>query len=212
MNVGGRKPWPLDFHYSEQHWNESSAPIDGVFPEPQNAHAYRWSKTAAEKAAYAFVDANKPQFDVTCILPPMVLGPNMQALTCEKDINQSSLILFKLLSGQTPHVGPGSVGFTDVQDVAKAHVLAGEAECAGGQRYLCSGTTQTWLEVASLVRELFPGRPVPSTCADGSTEQPCMLLDNSKIKSELGMQFIPLAETLRSQGNAFIEAGLLQSA
>merc|ERR1712167_97880 len=45
MNVGGNHPWPMDFSYSEEHWNVSSAPIDDVFPEPRNAHAYRWSKT-----------------------------------------------------------------------------------------------------------------------------------------------------------------------
>ena len=47
MNVGGREPWPADFAYNEAHWNVSSAPFpDGTFPEPANAHAYRWSKTA----------------------------------------------------------------------------------------------------------------------------------------------------------------------
>lgn len=211
MNVGGNNPFPMDFHYSEEHWNKSSAPIDGVFPDPVNVHAYRWSKTAAERAAWNFVETQKPNFDVSCILPPMVLGANMQAITSEKDLNQSSLILFKMLAGQMAHANPGSVGFVDVEDVAKAHILAGELECAGGQRYLCSGVTKTWLEVASMLRGLFPGMPVPSTCADGSTEQPCMLLDNSKIQSELGMRFIPLEQTLNAQGAAFIKAGLLNT-
>ena len=48
-----------------------------------------------------------------------------------------------------------------------------------------------------------------SSCADGSTEQPCLRLDNTKIRTELGLEFTPLKQTLLAQGNAFIEAGLL---
>eukprot|EP00928_Gymnodinium_smaydae_P038645 TRINITY_DN26612_c0_g1_i1.p1 TRINITY_DN26612_c0_g1~~TRINITY_DN26612_c0_g1_i1.p1 ORF type:complete len:863 (+),score=160.36 TRINITY_DN26612_c0_g1_i1:78-2666(+) len=209
MNVGGNKPWPTDFHYSEAHWNQTSAPVDGVFPEPQNVHAYRWSKTVAERAAWDFVEKEKPSFDVTCICPPMVLGPNLQRLTCVQDLNQSSLIVFKMLSGQMEHVMPGSVGFADVRDVALAHVLAAERGAAGSQRYLCSGATHTWLQVASLLQEIFPGCPLPSTCADGSREQPCLTLDAGKIRRDLGLDFMPLRETLRAQGQAFFDAGLL---
>jgi nucleoside-diphosphate-sugar epimerase len=207
MNVGGRVPWPMDFQYSEEHWNVSSAPVDGVFPDPVNAHAYRWSKTVAEKAAWDF---DSKQFDISCILPPMVLGENKQELKSLQDLNQSSLILYKLLSGDMPHVMPGSVGFVNVRDVARAHILAAEVDAAGGQRYLCSGETTTWVQVAAILRELFPGRPVPTTCADGSTEQPCLLLKNDKIRKELGLKFTPLRQTLEAQGNALIKAGLLK--
>eukprot|EP00930_Biecheleria_cincta_P056575 TRINITY_DN4265_c0_g1_i2.p1 TRINITY_DN4265_c0_g1~~TRINITY_DN4265_c0_g1_i2.p1 ORF type:complete len:868 (+),score=158.89 TRINITY_DN4265_c0_g1_i2:58-2604(+) len=209
MNTGGNSPWPPDFHYAEKHWNITSAPVDGRFPDPQNVHAYRWSKTIAEKAAWDFVATRKPHFDIAAILPPMVLGGNLQKLTSTDDLNQSSLMIFKMLSGQMPHVSPGSVGFVDVKDVARAHVLAAQSPRAGGQRYLCSGTAQTWLQVADSLRSLFPGRPVPRTCADGSMTQPCVTIDNTKIRSELGLDFIPLDQTLREQGEAFIRAGLL---
>ena len=128
MNVGGRTPWANDFHYSEEHWNVSSAPdADGIFPEPINAHAYRWSKTVAEKAAWAHPATLSGKFDVATILPPMVLGENKQQLSSVADLNQSSLILYNLLAGNMEHVIPGSVGFVDVADVAKAHVLAAQA-------------------------------------------------------------------------------------
>ena len=70
MNVGGHAPWPMDFHYTEEHWNESSAPDDaGAFPEPVNAHAYRWSKTAAERAAWGHKAVTGGQLALTTILP-----------------------------------------------------------------------------------------------------------------------------------------------
>merc|ERR1719343_1289851 len=106
MNLGGSTPWPLDFAYSEMHWNETSAPINGTFPEPQNVHAYRWSKTQAEKAVWDFVANENPHFSATCICPPMVLGPNLQKLSSPKELNQSSLIIFKMLSGQMQHAMP----------------------------------------------------------------------------------------------------------
>jgi len=211
MNVGGRTPWPMDFQYGEEHWNTSSAPdADGVFPDPVNAHAYRWSKTVAEQAAWAHPGTVSGKFDVSTILPPMVLGENKQVLNGVQDLNQSSLILHSLLSGKMEHVIPGSVGFVDVADVAKAHVLAAQTPAAGGQRYLCSGVTKTWLEVVAMLRELYPSAPLPTSCPDGSTTQPCLLLKNDKITSELGMEFVPLDETLKAQCDALVSAGLLQ--
>ena len=209
MNVGGRTPWPLDFEYSEEHWNTSSAPdAEGAFPEPANAHAYRWSKTIAERAAWDH-PASGAKFDLVTILPPMVLGHNKQQLRSLSDLNQSSLILYNLLSGQAEHVMPGSVGFVDVVDVARAHVLAAQTPHAAGQRYLCSGMTKTWLEVVDQLREIYPSAALPTTCADGSTSQPCLLLRNDKIRNELGIEFVPLEQTLRAQCAGLKSAGLL---
>jgi len=212
MNVGGRSPWPMDFAYSEDHWNVSSAPgDDGAFPEPVNGHAYRWSKTVAEKAAWAHPAVTGGQLDLVAILPPMVLGENRQALGSASDLNQSSLILYNMLAGKMDHAMPGSVGFTDVADVARAHILGAETAAAGGERYLCSGATTTWLDVISILKSLYPSALLPTSCPDGSTSQPCLLLKNDKIKAELGIEFTPLEQTLKAQCDAFIRAGLLQN-
>jgi len=93
-----------------------------------NAHAYRWSKTVAEKAAWEHHGKTTGKFDVATILPPMVLGENKQQLTRVEDLNQSSLILFNLLAGNMKHVIPGYVGFVDVSDVAKARACGGRAQ------------------------------------------------------------------------------------
>ena len=139
----------------------------------------------------------------------MVLGHNKQQLRSLSDLNQSSLILYNLLSGQAEHVMPGSVGFVDVVDVARAHVLAAQTPHAAGQRYLCSGMTKTWLEVVDQLREIYPSAALPTTCADGSTSQPCLLLRNDKIRNELGIEFVPLEQTLRAQCAGLKSAGLL---
>ena len=57
---------PPDYIYTEEDWNSDSAPgaADGAFPEPVTAHAYRWSKTAAERAAWDFAAAHRGCFDL----------------------------------------------------------------------------------------------------------------------------------------------------
>ena len=97
-----------------------------------------------------------------------------------------------------------------VADVARAHVLAAQVEAAGGNRYLCSGVTKTWLDVVAILRALYPSAPLPTTCADGSTTQPCLLLKNEKIRSELGLEFVPLEQTLKAQCDALVRSGLLK--
>lgn len=211
MNVGGREAWPNDFEYTEEHWNVSSAPDKaGAFPDPVNGHAYRWSKTVAEKTAWDHTAVADGKFDLATILPPMVLGSNKQAISSLDDLNQSSLIIYNLMMGKMEHVMPGSVGFVDVADVAKAHLLAAQTPAAGGQRYLCSGNTKTWLEVVSMLRDLYPNAPLPTMCADGSTTQPCLHLKNDKIMTELGLEFVPLQQTLKAQCEALAAAGLLR--
>ena len=205
---------PPDHRYDEAEWNTSSAPgaADGAFPEPANAHAYRWSKTVAERSAWEFVrglgGGDSAAMTLACINPPMVLGVNKQQLAgSAANLNQSSLIVHNLLSGNAKEVMPGSVGFTDAADVAKAHILAAQTPGAAGQRYLCSGTTATWATVADVLRRLYPSMPIPADNND--PEQPCLDLANDKIRAELGMQFEPLDVTLKRQGDALISAGLL---
>ena len=197
-----------DYTYTEADWNSSSAPdASGEFPEPQTAQAYRWSKTAAERSAWDFVEGT--ELELTTILPPMVLGENKNSIESLGELNQSSLLLHRLLSGEAKEIMPGSLGFTDVADVAKAHVLAASAPAAAGQRYLCSGTSASWVDVCSILRELFPERADRIPTDGPEAGLPCLTLDSSKIERELGMEFVPLRETLRTQGNALKAAGLL---
>ena len=139
----------------------------------------------------------------------------MKSKTCgnclaAQEVVHQLLLLHSLLSGKMEHVMPGSVGFTDVADVARSHVLAAQTAAAAGERYLCSGETRTWLDVVGLLRQLYPSAPLPSTCADGSTTQPCLLLKNDKIKADLGLEFTPLLQTLQAQCRSLERAGLLR--
>jgi nucleoside-diphosphate-sugar epimerase len=57
--------------YTEEDWN----PITREQAEENAMSGYRASKTFAEKAAWDFVEKEKPNFTVATINPPMVFGP-----------------------------------------------------------------------------------------------------------------------------------------
>lgn len=62
--------WP-NHPYSEDDWN----PITHEEALQNPAAGYRASKTFAEKAAWDFLEKEKPNFTITTLNPPLVLGP-----------------------------------------------------------------------------------------------------------------------------------------
>lgn len=62
--------WP-GHTYSEEDWN----PITREEAEENPMQGYRGSKTFAEKAAWDFLEKEKPNFTIATINPPMVFGP-----------------------------------------------------------------------------------------------------------------------------------------
>ena len=67
---GSKGFWP-DHVYSEEDWNPMS--FEDGLENPMLA--YRASKKFAEKAAWEFLEKEKPNFTLSTINPPMVFGP-----------------------------------------------------------------------------------------------------------------------------------------
>lgn len=118
----------------------------------------------------------------------------------------------------------------DVRDVAKAHILAMESEKSG--RYICGNEQVHLIDLCKILRKHFPQYQVPTTDMSGwlgskfmyvaSFGQPKGVgtyiqtnlgkrysLDTSKIKKDLGIEFMPLEQTLVDTVNFFIETKLL---
>ncbi|CAM1509950.1 Fc.00g002850.m01.CDS01 [Cosmosporella sp. VM-42] len=141
--------------FSETSWNPVT--IDEIHRSP--ATAYRASKKLAEKAAWDFVAAEKPSFDLVTVCPPLVLGPVVHHLATLDTINTSNERFVNMLKGKwkqdIPAVTPVPL-WVDVRDVAKAHIRALEESSAGGKRLF---TTAGWFsqrEVVEIVRAKFP--------------------------------------------------------
>jgi dihydroflavonol-4-reductase len=190
---------------TEADWNQKSS---------LTRNPYYYSKTLAEKAAWDFVAQRKPLFDLVAINPFMVIGPSLIS-----GLNPSNQIFVDLLKGTYPGIVSLTWGFVDVRDVAAAHLRALETPSAHG-RYLCAGDTLSMRGVVSLLREngyagyKLPKRPLDSSGGNLmvrllSFTQPAGVgsylrshvgrvpnYDTTKIRTELGMTFRPVEQSV----------------
>ena len=95
----GNRP---DYTYSEADWN----PV--TYDEAKTADgstAYCASKTFAERAAWDFVEAKKPNFTLATVNPPMVYGP-IEHDASIAHLNTSSADIYRFMNGSTKEPGP----------------------------------------------------------------------------------------------------------
>jgi cinnamoyl-CoA reductase len=102
-------------------------------------------KTATEEAA-------KRGLELAVVLPSMTTGPGLQ-----QAMSISNYHIARYMMG-AKKVSPNAVAaYTDVRDVARAHVLVYESRSiAPGGRYLCIGAVLHRTHLVQLLRDLFP--------------------------------------------------------
>lgn len=140
--------------YTEQDWD----PISEKEAYQNPLSAYRASKTFAERAAWDFVEQEKPNFSLTTCNPPLVLGPIVHHLTSLSSINTSNQRIVKLITGAGKEKCPptGNFLWVDVRDVALAHVLAMEKDEAAGKRFLISAGNFSNRMIVDIIRNEYP--------------------------------------------------------
>lgn len=190
---------------TENDWNEKSS---------LERNPYYYSKTVAEREAWRFIKEESPGFDLVVINPFLVIGPSLTPT-----LNTSNQLFADLLQGVYPGIMSITWGMVDVRDVSQAHVLAMETPSASG-RYLCAHTTIHMRDLVQLLRENgYGGYKLPKMGLDCSTGDFLVRLssyfqpkgvgqyirthigrtpnfDNSKIRTELGLTFRPLKESI----------------
>ena len=184
---------------TEADWNTKSS---------LDRNPYYYSKTLAEREAWAIVERLRPAWDLVVINPFLVIGP---ALT--KALNPSNQVFADMLSGVYPGIMNIVWGFVDVRDVARAHILAMTTPAANG-RYICAGDRVAMRELTELLRangygEGYKLPKIGLDCATGdfivklsSYMQPKGVgdylrshvgrvpnYDNGKIQRDLGLRF-----------------------
>ncbi len=191
---------------TEADWNGKSS---------LSRNPYYYSKTLAEKEAWRFMAEEEPGFDLVVLNPFIVVGPSLVP-----SLGTSNKMFVDMMSGAYPVIMSLTWGFVDVRDVARAHVRAMEAPTAAG-RYICAGETITMREVVTMLRADGYGRyRLPRIGLDSPSGDRLMRLaahtrprgvrdyllshigrelrfDNAKIRRELGLEFRPLATTIR---------------
>ncbi|RAH64723.1 SDR family oxidoreductase [Aspergillus aculeatinus CBS 121060] len=185
--------------YSEADWS----PITEAQANDSPANAYRASKTFAERAAWDFVEREKPNFTLSVMNPPLVLGPITHHLTSLDAINTSNQRIRDLLSGAAKHRCPptGNYLFVDVRDLALGHVLAVEKEAAGGKRFFTVSSHFSNAEIVAIIAEEFPQYrdrlPTGDALKPGQYPADGVYgFDNTRAREVLGVQFRPLRESI----------------
>jgi dihydroflavonol-4-reductase len=177
---------------------------------------YSYSKTLAEREAWSFVESNQHGFDLVTINPTMVTGPSLVP-----QANQSHEMIISLTDGSQPAIVELNYPHVDVRDVALVHILAMENSLAHG-RYLTTAGSMSPHLMAYIGRELgmdskyrFPrltlrGRwgariarlslPLQEKGTRdflNATLGHTFVLDTTKVRTELGIVFRDLDETIR---------------
>ncbi|KAI3449983.1 hypothetical protein Pfo_006648 [Paulownia fortunei] len=162
---------------------------------------YVLSKTLAEDAAWKF--AKEKGIDLVVINPALVIGPLLQPT-----LNTSSAVMLNLLNGSETFLN-ATYGFVNVKDVANAHILAFENPSANG-RYIMVESVAHFSEIVKMLRELYPTIPVAEKCADDKPFAP-MYQVSSKRAESIGVEFIPLKESLKETVESLIEKNFLKA-
>ncbi|KGO51035.1 NAD-dependent epimerase/dehydratase [Penicillium expansum] len=193
--------------YSEKEWN----PL--TWEEAMDhSQVYRGSKTFAEKAAWAFVEKEKPNFDIATINPPLVFGPIVHYLNSLETINTSNQRLRNIVQGQMKEkIAPtGNFLWVDVRDVALAHVRAIEVPEAGGERFFVTAGFFSNKKLADIARETHPQLESKLPPADAPSDFPENIfeIDNTKSQKILGLKYRPLKQSISDAIDSILAVGV----
>ncbi|CAK7224886.1 methylglyoxal reductase (NADPH-dependent) gre2 [Sporothrix curviconia] len=186
--------------FTEKSW--SPLTIADVASNP--GKGYSTSKKLAEKAAWAYVEENKPNFDLVTINPPMVFGPIVHHLDDISKINTSNERFVDAVTGvwkkngsSVPNQGPIII-WVDVRDVAKAHILAGlEKPAAGGHRLFTTSGFYNNNKIYQILQKNFPEYAAQLEGLQPFEEpKEHFGFDNSETQKLLGIDWIPLEKSV----------------
>ena len=161
--------------------------------------AYWASKKYAEKAAWAFVESNKPNFALSAVLPSYVFGPQAHDAEAKGQMNLTAEVFASVYrlskNDEVPEVaGP----FVDVRDVAKAHIVAFEKDEAKGQRIITSSARFNAQLILNIIRDKFPDlrEKLPVGVPANGDVSEFVRWDDQKSKNLLGFEFSDLEKVV----------------
>ena len=194
--------------YTEADWNPKSWE-DALVGNP--SVAYQVSKKYAEMAAWEFLENEKPGFDLVVLNPPMVYGPLRHSVSGVKELNESTARIYNLFidSKADAELPPNGLPlYTDVRDLAEAHLLAATVPEASNSRFvICAGQASSQ-NISDLLRSKIPelqdrtpkgvpgGNLLPKKAFFGSSE---------KAQKVLGLKFRSKEETFVDLGKQLLE-------
>lgn len=202
-NGGPNRP---GFVYTDKDWN----PLERK--DAQGPVAYSISKKLAEKAAWDFVEQEKPLFQIAAFNPPMIYGQTEQPGVRLGNLNTSSAAIYALLKGLDKMPDDRLPLFCHARDVADAHVRWLSSASAPSQRYLLFGGAFNWAMAAEYIAQTRPelASRLPkdykeAVAAKKDPQQSYAVLDASPAQTLLGISFKDWKQTLDDSIDSLLE-------
>ncbi|KAF2085013.1 NAD(P)-binding protein [Saccharata proteae CBS 121410] len=189
--------WP-EHTYSEADW--SPLTHEEALKDP--ASGYRASKTFAERAAWEFVEKEKPNFTLATMNPPFVFGPVVHYLNSLNALNTSNQRIAGFVQGKYKDEIPptGTYLWVDVRDLALGHVKAMEEDKAQGKRFFITAGLFSNKQILEIIRKNFPEYKdqLPSESLEGGDfpKEGVYKFNNSRSKEILGIEFTPFEKSV----------------
>ncbi|KAI5860984.1 NAD(P)-binding protein [Durotheca rogersii] len=178
--------------------------------------SYEASKVLSEKAAWSFMEAEKPSFDLVTINCTYTFGPIQRNITSLDAINTSNhrvrdLVLGRVEGGLKP-TEPVFV-FVDVRDVALAHVRAITVPAAGGNRFYVVGGYFSNKRIADIVGRCRPDLAAHLPSGDAARDDlpdNVYAFDNGKSRRVLGLEYTGLEKSIRDTVQSILEVAAVE--
>jgi len=184
---------------------------------------YNFSKTIAEKEAWALAEAQE-RWSMVALQPGFVLGPSLS----DRTDSTSTDFMLSMVNGNFKSGVPDLYfGIVDVRDVAQAHIRAAFNPEASG-RHILTADELGVLEMGAVLRTEYgkkyplPRRVLPrwllytagpfrgySWKYIGRNVGYPVRFDNSYSMEDLGMTYRPVSETLIEQVHDFERRGMI---
>ena len=145
--------------------------------------------------------------------PPLVLGPIVHYLQSLDNLNTSNQRIAAIMTGKAKEELPptGTYIWTDVRDLALAHVKAAELPEAANKRFFVTAGYFSNEEIADIIRENFPELknelPAKGTKGGGYPDDGIYKYDNSRSREELGIKYRSLKESIVDAVKSLQEVG-----
>lgn len=156
-SVAATMPRPNErFTIDANTWNDAAekAVADGI-EKGEDLHfflVYAASKTAAERAAWAFMEKNKPPFVLNTVLPNFNLGTQLEGA----NVSPTQGAILQSYKGDVQWDFISSQYFVDVVDDARVHVGALLDKSVNGKRLYAFAAPFNGNDVLDVIRKIRP--------------------------------------------------------
>ena len=180
---------------TEDQWNTVST---------VETNGYSYSKTVAERAAWAMAD-QQTQWKLVVINPALVLGP----ATSNSPTSASFDYVKALGDGTFKDDAPAfEIGMVDVRDVAEAHFRAAAVDAAQG-RHIVFNTVHGLSDLVEMLRPRFGDAWLFPRRTDLPQDRTRWRADNGKSIRTLGMHYRPVEDAVIAMFEQIVECGII---